>query len=108
MSSVSDNKLLTHFKKSRNKEIVMAMVKIYTTPTCPYCMQAKMLLKNKGQAFEEVNMYDVTTEERQALAQKTNNYRTVPQIFIGDNFIGGYDQLASLERQGKLDGLLAD
>ncbi|EFD6650588.1 glutaredoxin, partial [Escherichia coli] len=42
----------------------MAMVKIYTTPTCPYCMQAKMLLKNKGQAFEEVNMYDVTTEER--------------------------------------------
>lgn len=38
----------------------MAMVKIYTTPTCPYCMQAKMLLKNKGQAFEEVNMYDVT------------------------------------------------
>ena len=63
----------------------MAMVKIYTTPTCPYCMQ-----------------------ERQALAQKTNNYRTVPQIFIGDNFIGGYDQLAGLERQGKLDGLLAD
>ncbi len=86
----------------------MAMVKIYTIPTCPYCMQAKMLLKNKGQAFEEVNMYDVTTEERQALAQKTNNYRTVPQIFIGDNFIGGYDQLAGLERQGKLDGLLAD
>ena len=86
----------------------MAMVKIYTTPTCPYCMQAKMLLKNKGQAFEEVNMYDVTTEERQALAQKTNNYRTVPQIFIGDNFIGCYDQLAGLERQGKLDGLLAD
>lgn len=86
----------------------MAIMKIYTTPTYPYCIQAKMLLKNKDQAFKKVNMYDVTAEERQALAQKTNNYRTVPQIFIDDNFIGGYDQLAGLERQGKLDGLLAD
>ena len=85
----------------------MAAVKIYTTPTCPYCIQAKMLLKNKGQDFEEISMYDVTADERQQLAQKTNNYRTVPQIFIGDNFIGGYDQLSGLERQGKLDALLA-
>ena len=85
----------------------MAMVKIYTTPTCPYCMQAKMLLKNKGQAFEEVNMYDVTAEERQALAQKTNNYRTVPQIFVGDTFVGGFDELNQMNQQGKLDELLA-
>lgn len=85
----------------------MATVKIYTTPTCPYCIRAKMLLDNKGVAFEEISMYDVTADERQALAQKTNNYRTVPQIFIGDTFIGGFDQLSALERDGKLDGMLA-
>jgi glutaredoxin 3 len=66
-----------------------------------------MLLNNKGVSFEEVSMYDVSSEERQQLAQKTNNYRTVPQIFINDRFIGGYDQLASLERQGELDAMLA-
>ncbi|MGL5252026.1 MAG: glutaredoxin 3 [Moraxella sp.] len=85
----------------------MAFVKIYTTPSCPYCVRAKMLLNNKGVSFEEVSMYDVSSEERQQLAQKTNNYRTVPQIFINDRFIGGYDQLASLERQGELDAMLA-
>ena len=85
----------------------MAFVKIYTTPSCPYCIRAKMLLNNKGVSFEEVSMYDVSSEERQQLAQKTNNYRTVPQIFINDRFIGGYDQLASLERQGELDAMLA-
>lgn len=85
----------------------MAFVKIYTTPSCSYCVRAKMLLNNKGVSFEEVSMYDVSSEERQQLAQKTNNYRTVPQIFINDRFIGGYDQLASLERQGELDAMLA-
>ena len=85
----------------------MAFVKIYTTPSCPYCVRAKMLLNNKGVSFEEVSMYDVSSEERQQLAQKTNNYRTVPQIFINDQFIGGFDQLYALERDGKLDGLLA-
>ena len=85
----------------------MAFVKIYTTPSCPYCVRAKMLLNNKGVSFEEVSMYDVSSEERQQLVQKTNNYRTVPQIFINDRFIGGYDQLASLERQGELDAMLA-
>ena len=85
----------------------MAFVKIYTTPSCPYCVRAKMLLNNKGVSFEEVSMYDVSSEERQQLAQKTNNYRTVPQIFINDRLIGGYDQLASLERQGELDAMLA-
>jgi glutaredoxin 3 len=66
-----------------------------------------MLLNNKGVSFEEVSMYDVSSEERQQLAQKTNNYRTVPQIFINDQFIGGFDQLYALEREGKLDQLLA-
>ena len=85
----------------------MAFVKIYTTPSCPYCVRAKMLLNNKGVSFEEVSMYDVSSEERQQLAQKTNNYRTVPQIFINDQFIGGFDQLYALEKEGKLNDLLA-
>ncbi|MFW2176530.1 MULTISPECIES: glutaredoxin 3 [unclassified Moraxella] len=86
----------------------MATVKIYSTPVCPYCSQAKMLLKNKGVDFEDIGMMNLSAEERQALAQKTNNYRTVPQIFIGDEFIGGFDQLSALEREGKLDTMLAN
>lgn len=85
----------------------MAAVKLYSTPACPFCSQAKMLLKNKGVDFEEIGMTTLSAEDRQALAQKTNNYRTVPQIFIGDEFIGGFDQLAGLEREGKLDAMLA-
>lgn len=86
----------------------MALVKLYTTPTCPYCVRAKMLLDNKAVAFEEISYHGLSNEDKQALAQKTNNYRTVPQIFIGDTFIGGYDQLSGLERDGKLDSLLAN
>ena len=52
-------------------------------------------------------MYDITAEDRAALSAKTNGYRTVPQIFIGDNFIGGFDQLNKLNADGKLDELLA-
>ena len=85
----------------------MAKVTLYTTPTCPYCMRAKMLLDNKSVDFEEISYHGLSNDDRQALAQKTNNYRTVPQIFIGDTFVGGYDQLAALEREGKLDALLA-
>lgn len=85
----------------------MATVQIYTTPICPYCVRAKQLLSNKGIDYQEVNMHDISSEERQALAEKTNNYRTVPQIFINDNFIGGFDQLSALDRDGKLDSLLA-
>ena len=85
----------------------MAHVKVYTTPICPYCMQAKTLLKNKGADFEEIGMHDLSPADLQALMQKTNNYRTVPQIFIGDTFVGGFDQLAALEREGKLDAMLA-
>lgn len=84
-----------------------ATVTIYTTTFCPYCNQAKMLLKNKGVDYQEIAMQSLTTEQRTELSQKTNNYRTVPQIFIGDTFVGGFDQLSALERAGKLDSLLA-
>ena len=65
-------------------------VQVYTTPMCPYCSNAKQLLQSKGVDYEEIGMHDISREERQALMQKTNNYRTVPQIFIGDTFVGGF------------------
>ena len=52
-------------------------------------------------------MHDISSAERQELMKKTNNYRTVPQIFIGDAFIGGFDELNKLNQQGKLDDMLA-
>lgn len=81
-------------------------VTIYTTPTCPYCIRAKALLKSKGVDFTEHTMYDLSDEERQSLSAKTGGYRTVPQIFIGEQFIGGSDDLHALEQQGELDKLL--
>ena len=82
-------------------------VKVYTTPICPYCTNAKKLLDSKGIEYQELSMYDISSEERRELMQKTNNYRTVPQIFIGDTFVGGFDELNQMNQQGKLDELLA-
>ena len=82
-------------------------VKVYTTPICPYCSNAKQLLKTKGVDHEEIGMHDMSREERQELMKKTNNYRTVPQIFVGETFVGGFDELNQMNQQGKLDELLA-
>lgn len=82
-------------------------VKVYTTPICPYCSNAKQLLSSKGVDYEEIGMHDMSMDERRALMQKTNNYRTVPQIFVGDTFVGGFDELNKLNQQGKLDEMLA-
>jgi glutaredoxin 3 len=78
----------------------MTPVKIYTTRICPYCIAAKHLLKARGVAYEEV---DVTGDEakRTWLVEETGR-RTVPQIFIGDEAIGGYDELAALDKSGRL------
>ena len=84
----------------------MTDVVIYTKATCPYCVSAKQLLQNKGVMYTEIDVLGMSETETQALAQKTNNYRTVPKIFIGDTFIGGFSDLDALNRQGKLDELL--
>ncbi|MDG2305999.1 MAG: glutaredoxin 3 [Candidatus Binatia bacterium] len=84
----------------------MSAVKIYTTPYCPYCHAAKDLLAEKGVAFTEVDVAG-DFEERARLADVTGQ-RTVPQIFIGDESIGGYDELAALESRGQLDPLLSE
>ncbi|EOQ61782.1 MULTISPECIES: glutaredoxin 3 [Acinetobacter] len=83
-----------------------ANVIVYSTSVCPYCVRAKQLLERKGVAYKEVNLSVEAPEVRVELMQRTN-HRTVPQIFINDQFIGGFDQLYALEREGKLDELLA-
>lgn len=82
-------------------------VKVYTTPICPYCTNAKQLLQSKGVDYEEIGMHDMSREDRMELMKKTNNYRTVPQIFVGETFVGGFTELNQMNQQGKLDELLA-
>jgi glutaredoxin 3 len=83
----------------------MARVVIYTTQFCPYCVQAKRLLKQKGVAFDEV---DVSNDpaRREAMVEKAGGRMTVPQIFVDDNWIGDCDGIYALDRAGKLDALL--
>ncbi|TCM63190.1 glutaredoxin 3 [Acinetobacter calcoaceticus] len=79
-----------------------AAVKIYSTNSCPYCVRAKQLLERKGIAYTEINLSTEAPEVRMELMEKTR-HRTVPQIFIDEQFIGGFDQLYALDREGKLD-----
>ena len=82
----------------------MQKVTIYTTPYCPYCHAAKALLKQKGVAFEEIDVQDAAT--RQQMMLRANGRRTVPQIFIGERHVGGSDDIHELDRRGELDPLL--
>lgn len=84
----------------------MANVTVYSTTVCPYCVRAKQLLQRKGIEYKEINLSTEAPEVRTELMQRTN-FRTVPQIFIHDQFIGGFDQLYALDREGKLDELVA-
>jgi glutaredoxin 3 len=84
----------------------MPKVKIYTTPICPYCVRAKALLKKKGASFDEVDVF-MDADARQEMEDKSNGARTVPQIFIGEKYVGGCDDLYALESDGELDQLLS-
>lgn len=84
----------------------MATVEIYTKPTCPYCLRAKQLLTSKGVAFEETDVSGGGAS-RDTMIQRAGGRTTVPQIFIDGRHVGGSDDLAALERAGKLDTLLA-
>jgi glutaredoxin 3 len=83
----------------------MPPVEIYTTPYCPYCLDAKALLKKKNVAFTE---FDVSRDRdlKVKMVERANGRTTVPQIFIGTTHVGGCDDLYELEGQGKLDPLL--
>jgi glutaredoxin 3 len=82
----------------------MAKIIIYSKNHCPYCDMAKQFFTAKHLAYEEIRI-DLDDAKREEMMRLTNR-RTVPQIFINDQPIGGYDDLAALAKSGKLDGLL--
>ena len=84
----------------------MPKVEIYTIPFCPYCARAKALLTRKGVAFEEIDAPN-GSPERAAAVERSGGRTTVPQIFLDGRPLGGSDDLAALDRAGKLDEMLA-
>ena len=84
----------------------MKNVEIYTSPTCGYCHRAKMLLNQKGVSFTEIDVV-ANPDRRPEMTERANGGRTVPQIFIEGQHVGGCDDLYALDRAGKLDPLLA-
>lgn len=84
----------------------MADITVYSGPNCPYCDRAKMLLKKKNAVFEDFNVRDDTAKFDEMLT-RSNGKKTIPQIFINNQHIGGCDDLYALEASGKLDSLLA-
>jgi glutaredoxin 3 len=83
----------------------MPKIEMYTTPFCPYCVRAKALLKRKGAEFEEIDV-TMVPGARDEMLRRSEGRRTVPQIFINGDGIGGSDELHALDSQGDLDRLL--
>jgi len=83
----------------------MKPVTIYTSPMCPYCWRALSLLKKKSVSFKEINV-GMNAKLRAEMIQRSGGVTSVPQIFFGEQHIGGCDDMMALERSGKLDGLL--
>lgn len=81
-----------------------AAITMYSTRFCPYCVRARFLLESKSLTYTDIGV-DARPEVRREMIAKSGR-RTVPQIWIGDRHVGGYDDLARLEQQGKLDELL--
>ncbi|MCV2882071.1 glutaredoxin 3 [Actibacterium sp. XHP0104] len=84
----------------------MKTIEIYTTPTCGYCRRAKILLAEKGVSYVEIDVAG-DPDKRAAMTQRALGGRTVPQIFIDGQHVGGCDELYALDRAGKLDPILA-
>jgi glutaredoxin 3 len=91
--------------RTRGDDIV-AKVEIYTKFLCPYCTRAKSLLGSKGVQFDEIDI-SMGGPKREEMIQRASGRTTVPQIFIDGHHVGGSDDLAALDRAGKLDPLLA-
>ena len=90
----------------RHPEKIKANIEIYTWQTCPYCIRAKMLLWWKAVEFTEYKI-DGSEEKRALMAERANGRRTVPQIFVNNQHIGGCDDMYKLDTQGQLDQLLS-
>ena len=84
----------------------MAKVVMYATGVCPFCVMAERLLKSKGVAEIEKIRVDLEPQRRQEMMERTGR-RTVPQIYVGERHVGGFDDLAELDREGDLEALLA-
>lgn len=84
----------------------MAKVRMYATAVCPFCVRAETLLKSKGVTEIEKIRVDLDPGQREEMMKRTGR-RTVPQIYIGDTHVGGFDELAALDHAGRLDPLLA-
>jgi glutaredoxin 3 len=84
----------------------VAKIRMYSTAVCPFCLRAEMLLGSKGVTEIEKIRVDLDPRQREEMMSKTGR-RTVPQIYIGDTHVGGFEELAALEHAGKLDSLLA-
>lgn len=84
----------------------MKPVRMYTTRICPFCVMAKRLLQSKGVNYEEIRV-DESPTVREEMTRVTGR-RTVPQIFVGETHVGGFDDLSALEHAGKLDPLLKE
>lgn len=82
-----------------------AHVLMYSSGTCPYCIMAERLLQSKGIANIEKIRIDLDPSQRSVMMEKTGR-RTVPQIYIGDTHVGGFDDLSALDKCGQLDALL--
>lgn len=82
----------------------MPKIEIYSTAMCPYCVRAKMLLQNKGVTWEEIRI-DLDQSRMMEMLERSQR-RTVPQIFIDDHHVGGFDDMAALDARGELDPLL--
>ena len=82
-------------------------VTIYTRPLCGYCAAALDLLRRKGVAFEEIAQAN-RPEVKAEMVQRANGRSTFPQIFVGGRHVGGFDDLSALERQGRLDAMVAE
>jgi len=82
----------------------VATVRMYSTGVCPFCVMAERLLKSKGVAIDKIRI-DLDPDKRAEMMQLTGR-RTVPQIYIGETHVGGYEDLAALDQAGKLDELL--
>ena len=87
------------------ERVAMAKVEIYTTPLCPYCWRAKRLLASKEIGFVEIDLWQ-EPQRRAEMIERAEGRRTVPQVFVDGRAIGGADELAALEQEGKLDALL--
>ncbi|WP_043769289.1 glutaredoxin 3 [Algiphilus aromaticivorans] len=84
----------------------MSRISVYSTRICPYCVMAKRLLSAKGAAYDDLRI-DQDESARAEMQKRAPASRTVPQIFIGETHVGGFDELAALDRAGKLDAMLA-